>query len=86
MQLDAEEELILVAGHPPMRAQKLRYFRDPVFRARVLPAPALGTPDVPERAASPWETEGPKARRPGTGAQPRAADEAGRGGGEPTAR
>jgi type IV secretion system protein VirD4 len=76
MQLDAEAELILVAGHPPMRAQKLRYFRDPVFRARVVPAPALGTPDVPARAPSPWETEGPKARLPGrTRAQPRAADE-----------
>jgi type IV secretion system protein VirD4 len=76
MQLDAEEELILVAGHPPMRAQKLRYFRDPVFRARVVPAPALATPDVPARAPSPWETEGPKAQRPGRmRVQPRAADE-----------
>jgi len=76
MQLDAEEELILVAGHPPMRAQKLRYFRDPVFRARVVQAPALATPDVPERAPSPWETEGPKAHLPGrTRAQPRAVDE-----------
>jgi len=76
MQLDAEEELILVAGYPPMRAQKLRYFRDPVFRARVVQAPALATPDVPERAPSPWETEGPKTRLPGrTRTPPRAADE-----------
>src|SRR5712692_6787675 len=73
MQLAAEEELILVAGHPPMRAGKLRYFTDPRFLARVLPAPDLATPDVPPRAASPWETEGAKAclavvpaRTPGT--------------------
>ena len=76
MQLAAEEELILVAGHPPMRAQKLRYFTDPRFLTRVLPAPALAQPDVPARAASSWETEGPKARRSGTTpTTPRAADE-----------
>lgn len=40
MQLDAKEEIVLVAGQPPMRAQKLRYFLDPLFMARVVPAPA----------------------------------------------
>src|SRR5262245_33877783 len=77
MQLDAADEILLVAGHPPMRVQKLRYFTDPHFQARVLPAPDLTTPDVPPRAPSPWETEGPKACLPAARARRRrAVDEA----------
>jgi type IV secretion system protein VirD4 len=37
MQLPADDELVLVSGRPPIRAQKLRYYEDPRFRQRVLP-------------------------------------------------
>jgi type IV secretion system protein VirD4 len=65
MQLGSNEELLLLAGQPPIRAQKLRYFADATLQAWVLKAPALDRPDVPGRAPSPWETEGAKAQRPG---------------------
>jgi type IV secretion system protein VirD4 len=36
MQLPADEEIIMVAGAPPIRAKKLRYFEDRNFTVRVL--------------------------------------------------
>ena len=39
MQLPAHEELVLVSGAPPIRAQKARYFKDPQLQARILPPP-----------------------------------------------
>src|SRR5262249_20886815 len=65
MQLGSQEELLLLAGQPPIRAQKLRYFADATLQTRVRTAPALDPPDVPRRAPSPWETEAPKPQRPG---------------------
>ncbi len=41
MQLPPSDELLLVSGHSPVRAKKLRYFDDRTFTARVLPAPVL---------------------------------------------
>ena len=41
MQLPATDELILVSGLSPIRAKKLRYYEDPTFKARALPAPTL---------------------------------------------
>ncbi|MEO5774459.1 MAG: conjugal transfer protein TraG [Sphingomicrobium sp.] len=41
MQLPATDELILVSGLSPIRAKKLRYYQDPTFKARALPAPVL---------------------------------------------
>jgi type IV secretion system protein VirD4 len=41
MQLPPSDELLLVSGHSPVRAKKLRYFEDRTFTARVLPAPVL---------------------------------------------
>jgi type IV secretion system protein VirD4 len=41
MQLPATDELILVSGLSPIRAKKLRYYEDPTFKARALPAPIL---------------------------------------------
>jgi type IV secretion system protein VirD4 len=35
MQLPAHEELVLVAGSPPIRARKVRYYADPQLRTRV---------------------------------------------------
>ena len=40
MQLPPHEELVLVSGAPPIRAQKARYFKDPQLQARILPPPA----------------------------------------------
>jgi len=36
MQLSANEEIIMVSGAPPVRAKKLRYFKDKNFTERVL--------------------------------------------------
>jgi len=47
MQLPANEELILISGLPPIRAQKLRYFEDSNFTSRVIPPPALSGPNHP---------------------------------------
>ncbi len=58
MQLPADEAIILLAGTAPIRAQKLRYFTDPRFCARLLPAPALkmgGYADAPRPRIHGWE-------------------------------
>ncbi len=39
MQLPPHEELVLVSGAPPIRAQKGRYFKDPQLQARILSPP-----------------------------------------------
>jgi type IV secretion system protein VirD4 len=45
MQLPPSDELVLVSGTPPIRAQKLRYYEDRAFAGRVLPPPALADGD-----------------------------------------
>ena len=52
MQLPATDELVLVAGTPPVRATKLRYYEDATFKARVLPPPVLADGDYVDRPAS----------------------------------
>jgi type IV secretion system protein VirD4 len=42
MQLPPTDELVLLSGTPPIRAKKLRYFKDRRFTARVCPPPVLG--------------------------------------------
>jgi type IV secretion system protein VirD4 len=57
MQLSADEELVLAAGLPPIRARKLRYYADSNFTARVAPPPALsdkGYVDRPEPRTDDW--------------------------------
>ena len=57
MQLPPVDELVLVAGHAPVRAKKLRYYEDRTFKARILPAPALasgGYADLPKARADDW--------------------------------
>ena len=39
MQLPPEDEIVMVAGTPPIRAKKMRYYADPRFRERVLASP-----------------------------------------------
>jgi type IV secretion system protein VirD4 len=57
MQLSPAEELVLISGLPPIRAQKLRYFEDRNFTARIHAAPQLGAAahaDRPEARADDW--------------------------------
>ena len=57
MQLSQKDELVLVSGHPPVRASKLRYYEDRRLAARVLPAPALTAgayQDLPPQRADDW--------------------------------
>ncbi|QCB55772.1 conjugal transfer protein TraG [Sphingopyxis sp. PAMC25046] len=49
MQLPATDELILVAGLPPIRAKKLRYFEDANFKTRLGAPPALGDSGYADR-------------------------------------
>lgn len=41
MQLPPEDEVVMVSGHPPIKAKKLRYYLDRNFTGRVLKAPVL---------------------------------------------
>lgn len=56
MQLPPSDELVLVAGHPPVRAKKLRYFEDASFTARRLAPPVLdhGPTDLPAARPDDW--------------------------------
>ena len=59
MQLPATESLVLMSGQPPIRAAKLRYYEDPAFRPRVLPAPVVANtggvyPDRPAMRPHDW--------------------------------
>ncbi|RJE84209.1 conjugal transfer protein TraG [Paracoccus onubensis] len=48
MQLPPEEELVMVAGIPPIRTKKARYFEDARFRERLLSAPETGMSTAPK--------------------------------------
>ncbi|AQQ05404.1 conjugal transfer protein TraG [Roseibium algicola] len=52
MQLPADEEVVMISGHPPVRAKKLRYFDDKNLSGRVLPPPGL-------KAGGPFEDRPP---------------------------
>ena len=41
MQLPPDDAVVMVSGHPPIKARKLRYYLDRNFTARVLRAPVL---------------------------------------------
>jgi len=58
MQLPPTDELILIAGTPPIRAKKLRYFEDGSFTSRVIPPPLLmagSYVDRPAARADDWQ-------------------------------
>jgi type IV secretion system protein VirD4 len=44
MQLPPTDEIVMVAGTPPIRAKKARYYEDARFKERILPPPALVVP------------------------------------------
>jgi type IV secretion system protein VirD4 len=57
MQLPPDDELVMVSGQPPIRAQKLRYHEDRNFTVRLDAPPALadnGYPDCPPQRADDW--------------------------------
>ena len=57
MQLPSDESVVMVSGHAPIKAKKLRYYADANFKRRVLPPPVLlldGYPDVPPARADDW--------------------------------
>jgi type IV secretion system protein VirD4 len=49
MQLPPSDELVLMAGCPPIRAKKARYFQDSRFAQRILPPPTLDRTSQPVR-------------------------------------
>jgi type IV secretion system protein VirD4 len=44
MQLPPADEIVMVAGIPPIRAKKARYYEDTRFKERILPPPELRSP------------------------------------------
>jgi type IV secretion system protein VirD4 len=60
MQFPPDEEIVMVSGHPPVRAKKLKYFEDENFAHRILPPPDLDReagvpyPDRPSSRADDW--------------------------------
>jgi len=55
MQLPPADEIVMIAGVPPIRAKKARYFEDKRFTERVLPPPVLVTKQAAPRPGS-WAT------------------------------
>jgi type IV secretion system protein VirD4 len=71
MQLPPDDEVVMVSGHPPIRAKKLRYFHDRNFIRRVMPAPTLEAgvyADRPAQRRDDWSSLAPMAAPPGTAA------------------
>ena len=59
MQLPTNEAVVMVSGHPPIKAQKLRYYADANFKQRVLPPPVLAPgryADAPSARPDDWST------------------------------
>lgn len=55
MQLSPADELLLVAGVPPVRAKKARYYEDARFKERILPPPKVMTATSPAaQSADDW--------------------------------
>jgi type IV secretion system protein VirD4 len=47
MQLAPTDEIVMVAGTPPIRAKKARYYEDPRFKDRIMAPPPLTRPAQP---------------------------------------
>ncbi|NPC57789.1 conjugal transfer protein TraG [Caenimonas soli] len=57
MQLPPDDEVVMVSGHAPIQAHKIRYYQDANFKQRVLAPPALTTgpyADAPSRRSDDW--------------------------------
>ncbi|AZI35844.1 conjugal transfer protein TraG [Caenibius tardaugens NBRC 16725] len=68
MQLPPTDEIVMVAGTPPIRAKKARYYEDARFRERLLVPPELKRTDKPR--PDDWSSLPIPARPDATGAQP----------------
>jgi type IV secretion system protein VirD4 len=77
MQLPPDQELVLVAGSPPVRAAKARYFADPQLKARVGAAPPQPRASAPADDWSGRQPIAPPPTRPAGGAL--SADDGGLG-------
>jgi len=82
MQLPPPDELVLVSGLAPIRAAKLRYYEDRIFRARVLAPPVLGEGPYVDRPTPRSNDWGTFVRRPDARLENRdgGPDEEGEGG------
>ncbi len=56
MQLPPADEIVMVAGTPPIRAKKARYFEDGRLQERILPPPELPSAPTPETASDDWSS------------------------------
>ena len=57
MQLPPDDAVVMVSGHPPIQAKKIRYYNDRNFTGRVLPPPVLvegSYLDAPEARPNDW--------------------------------
>ncbi len=55
MQLPPTDEIVMVAGTPPIRATKARYYEDARFQERILPPPDLvAAPLAPSQSSDDW--------------------------------
>ncbi len=75
MQLPPADEIVMVAGTPPIRAKKARYYEDARFKERLLSPPSLAMPA--QGRPDDWTTL-PRPARPvvlESGSAPDAADE-----------
>ncbi|MCW2387141.1 type IV secretion system protein VirD4 [Sphingobium sp. B11D3B] len=54
MQLSPDEEIVMVAGIPPIRARKARYFTDPRFTRRMVTPPRITPSDPKQRPRDDW--------------------------------
>ncbi|MHB2266754.1 conjugal transfer protein TraG [Aliihoeflea sp. PC F10.4] len=55
MQLPPTDEIVMVAGTPPIRATKARYYEDARFQERILPPPDLvAAPLAPSPSSDDW--------------------------------
>ncbi len=64
MQLPPDDEVVMVSGHPPIQAKKIRYYRDANFKARIEAAPVLTAgryADAPAARADDWSGLSPLA-------------------------
>jgi len=68
MQLPPNDEIVMVAGIPPIRGRKARYFRDRRLTERVINPPKVQPAKPAKRATDDWSTLAPVA------ALPKAAD------------
>ncbi|WP_242129831.1 conjugal transfer protein TraG [Sphingobium sp. Sx8-8] len=75
MQLSEDEEIVMAAGIPPIRADKARYFTDPRLTARLLPPPVPRQLDPARRPKDDWSTLVPVTAPPALPPDPVKSDE-----------